>query len=660
MSTYKTKYPHLFSPIKLGGTIFRNRIFGAPTGYQDLTYDRFPTPGATAYYARKAMGGAASVAVGECVVDSRSGKGGINHVPLDNPEALASLSALANGISRYGAVAVAELQHAGMYAQESQKMGNRVYGPVDIDNLHGEVVHSDGEATRVYAMTEEIIEDTIEAYANAAAFAKRCGFGMVLIHGGHGWLISQFLSPFINTRKDKWGGSAENRARFAIAVCDRIREKCGRGFPIEFRMSGTEANRDGYDLDEGIKIAKALDGHVDLIHVSAGNHEVRDAFVVTHPSMFLPDGANSYLAAEIKKHVKTPVATVGAFTEPELMEELIASGRVDVVELARQLIADPDLPIKARDGRESDITRCMRCFTCFSNLISNRQFCCALNPEIGTELIVPDLAPVKTKKTVLIAGGGVGGMQAALTASRRGHHVILCEKSDTLGGALRCEKDVPFKDKLSLYLDLQAKRVAESDIDLRLSTPVTPELVKKLAPDTIIAALGATPVKPPITGIDGGNVFGAEYIYQNADKAGKSAVILGGGLVGTELAIYLAEQGRKVTILEMLPELSDGGNQLHGIALDVKLRELGITVSLSTKALEIKAGGVEAERDGQRVFFDADAVIYAVGQKPRSEEADALRLLAPEFHQLGDCLAPKNIRAATEAAYFAAANIGRI
>ncbi|MDR2616148.1 MAG: NAD(P)/FAD-dependent oxidoreductase [Oscillospiraceae bacterium] len=657
---YKSKYPHLFAPIKLGGVLFRNRIFGAPTGYQDLTAERFPTPEATAYYARKAMGGAASVAVGECIVDSRSGKGGVNHIPLDNPEALASLSALADGVSRYGAVAVAELQHAGMYAQESQKMGNRVYGPVDIENLHGEVVHSGGEATRVYAMTEEIIEETIEAYANAALFVKRCGFGMALIHGGHGWLISQFLSPFINTRKDRWGGSAENRARFAVAVCDRIRQKCGRGFPIEFRMSGTEANRDGYDLDEGIKIAMALDGHVDLIHVSAGNHEVRDAFVVTHPSMFLPDGANSYLAAEIKKHVKTPVATVGAFTEPGLMEEIIASGKADVVELARQLIADPDLPVKAREGREDEITRCMRCFTCFSNLISNRQFCCAVNPEIGSELNVISPPTVKSAKTVLVAGGGVGGMQAALTAAERGHRVILCEKSDKLGGTLRCEKDVPFKEKLSLYLDLQAKRVGAANIDLRLGTAVTPALAGEINPDVIIAALGASPVVPRIPGIEGKNVRGAEEIYEDAEKAGRRVVILGGGLVGTELAIFLSEKGREVTIIEMLPQLSDGGNELHGLALDVKLRERGIEVSCSTKAAEITETGVAAERGGERVFFEADTVIYAVGQKPRAEEADALRFCAPEFIQIGDCLAPKNIRAATEAAYFAAVNIGRV
>jgi NADPH-dependent 2,4-dienoyl-CoA reductase/sulfur reductase-like enzyme len=422
-------------------------------------------------------------------------------------------------------------------------------------------------------------------------------------------------------------------------------------------MSATEANPKGYGLDEGVKIAMALDGKVDLIHASAGHHEVHDAFVVTHPSMFLPDGCNAYLAAEIKKHVKTPVATVGAFTEPELMEETIASGRADVIEAARELIADPDMPQKARDGREGDITKCMRCFTCFSNLLSNRQFCCAVNPEIGVELQTQRLAPPAKTKTVLVAGGGVAGMQAALTAAARGHKVILCEKAGRLGGALRCEEQVPFKEKLSEYLDLQAKRVAEAGIDLRLNTPVTPDLARQLAPDTMIAALGARPVVPRVPGIE--RAVGAEEIYLAPEKAGERVVILGGGLVGAELGIFLAGLGRRVTVMELLPAISDGGNKLHGVALDVKLRELGIELALSTRALEINEKGVVGERADGQTLFEADTVIYAVGQAPLWDETDVLRDCAPEFHQIGDGLTPKNIRAATKQAYFIANNIGR-
>ncbi|MDR0904866.1 MAG: NAD(P)/FAD-dependent oxidoreductase [Oscillospiraceae bacterium] len=626
------KYPHLFSPIRLGNTLFRNRIFGAPTGYQMLTAEGYPTDAATAYYSRKAQGGAASVAIGECLVDSHYGKGGMKHIYLDDTDGYGNLAALTEGIYKYGAVAVAELQHPGMYAEG----GGRGVG-----------------------MTDGEIEETIEAFANAAVYAKKCGFGMAMIHGGHGWLMSQFLSPQINTRDDRWGGSLENRVRFPIAVCDRIKVKCGKDYPVEFRMSVTESNPDGYGMDEGVKIAIALDGHVDLIHCSAGNHEVRDAFVVTHPSMFLPDGANAYLAAEVKKYVKTPVATVGAFTEPELMEELIASGKADVIEVARELLADPDMPIKARSGREGDITKCMRCFTCFSNLINNRQFCCAVNPEIGIEREITALPDAKMSKTVLVAGGGVAGMQVALTAAQRGHNVILCEKSDKLGGVLRCEEDVPFKQKLSEYLNLQAKRVAQAGVDIHLNTEVTADLARRLAPDVIIAALGARPVTPKIPGIE--NAVGAEAVYVDTSKAGKRVAILGGGLVGTELAIFLGGQGREVTIIEMQPTLSDGGNMLHSIALEVQLREKNVALSLGTKALQIEKNGVKCELpNGETKFFDADTVIYAVGQAPLWDDADEMRFIAPEFHQIGDGLSPKNIHAATRAAYFTAVNIGRI
>jgi 2,4-dienoyl-CoA reductase-like NADH-dependent reductase (Old Yellow Enzyme family)/thioredoxin reductase len=658
---YELKYPHLFAPIRLGDTIFRNRIFASPTGYQDLTCEEFPPPEAVAYYARKALGGAAAVAVGECIVDSKHGKGGPNHVAIDNPEAVGALTNLAEGISKYGAVAVAELQHAGMYAQESQRLGHAIYGPVALSGVHGEMVHADAADAKVLAMSEEIIEETIEAFANAAAFAKLCGFGMALLHGGHGWLLSQFLSPHINTRDDRWGGAFENRMRFPLAIVDRIRQKCGPKFPIEFRLSATEAHPKGYGVDEGVKIAMALDGRVDLLHASAGHHEIRDSFVVTHPDMFRPDGCNAYLAAEIKKHVKTPVAAVGAFSDPALMEEILATGKADVIEVARGVIADPDLPMKARAGRDAELVKCLRCFTCFSNLLSNRQFCCAVNPEIGAELEAERTPPPAVKKTVLVAGGGVAGMQAALTAHARGHKVILCEKSGRLGGALLCEEHVPFKAKLSDYLNGRARLVAASGMDLRLHTELTPSLAREIAPDVIIAALGARPITPRIPGIDGQNVVGAEEVYRKPDLAGAKVVILGGGLVGAELGVFLAGQGREVHILEMLPALADGGNMLHALALEIQMRERGVRLALSTKATEINDRGVVGEtEDGEKKCFEADTVIYATGHRPLWEEADGLRACAPEFHQIGDCLAPKNIRAATKSAYFIATGIGRM
>jgi thioredoxin reductase len=490
---------------------------------------------------------------------------------------------------------------------------------------------------------------------------KSCGFGMILIHAGHGWLLQQFLSRKLNTRKDKWGGpDIENRARLTVAVCDAVRKAVGPHFPIEIRISGSECYDGGYGIEEGIAFARQLEGHVDLIHVSVGNHEIKDVFPVTHPSMFLGDGCNARYAAEIKKHVATPVAAVGALGEPGMMEDIIASGQADIVELARSLIADPDLPNKIRTGHESDITWCMRCLHCFSSQMKNGVKYCAVNPESGFEQEVTfDLPEARVKKKVLIAGGGIGGMQAALTCAERGHTVILCEKSETLGGAIRCEKDVPFKKKLDMYIRSQADAVVKAGIDLRLHTEVTPAYAEDQGADVLIAALGARPVKPSIPGIGGGNVLSAEKAYRNPEQVGEKAVILGAGLVGLELAVYLSMLGRRVTVVEMADKISDGGNMLHAEGLQLELGKHGIAVELNTIASEITEGGVLCTSGGRSKLYEADTVIYAVGQMPLQEEALALRFCAPEFYMLGDCVTPRNIYSATSTAYDIARNLGR-
>jgi 2,4-dienoyl-CoA reductase-like NADH-dependent reductase (Old Yellow Enzyme family) len=356
--------------------------------------------------------------------------------PLDDPDQKGPLASLCKAITRHGAVASVELQHGGMYARTSGERLGYLWGPsgmmLPFRPGGSPQVKTDGTFIEVREMTEEMIGYTISRFGDAALFAKQRGFGMVMVHGGHGWLVSQFMSDRTNQRKDRWGGSLENRMRFPLAIIDDIRRKCGRDFPIEFRMSGSECNSEGYDIDEGIELAKALDGKVDLLHVSAGNHEIFDVFFVTHPSMFHEDGCNVKYAAEIKKHVKTPVATVGALTDPEMMEEIIASGQADVVNLGRQLLADPDLPVKARTGRDDEINRCMRCYSCFSECDKSCHFLCAVNPVIGNEYETKFDVPPKIKKKVLVAGGGVAGMQAALTAAERGHAVILCEKTGEL------------------------------------------------------------------------------------------------------------------------------------------------------------------------------------------------------------------------------------
>jgi NADPH-dependent 2,4-dienoyl-CoA reductase/sulfur reductase-like enzyme len=507
-------------------------------------------------------------------------------------------------------------------------------------------------------MTDEMIETVIEQFAKAAAFAKQCGFTMVMIHGAHGWLIPQFVSPYTNTRKDRWGGSFENRMRLPLAICDAIRKSVGRGFPIEFRMSGSEAMEKGYDIDYGVRIAQALDGRVDLIHVSAGHHMENDAFSIMCPSMFRDDECNVKFAAEVKKHVRTPVACVGAINDPARMEEILASGQADIIELGRAILCDPDLPHKIRESREDEIRRCMRCLSCFSSLIRYGQYWCSINPTSGRELEYKYELPKGESKKVLVVGGGVGGMQAALTCAERGHDVILCEKADQLGGSLLCEQKVPFKKHMIEYLQLQERNVKKnSKIEVRLNTEVTQELAKSLFVDAIICSIGSQPIVPEIPGIE--NAVSAEEIFWDMDKAGKKVVIIGAGLAGCELGIYLAMNGRKVEIVEMTDHISDGGNFLHAQSIGTYLRKYGIPIGFFTKAVEVRGNGLVCEGPEGVKTIEADTVVYAVGQRPLQEQAFTLSSCAPWFYQIGDCNEPRNMEAATKAAFTIAHDIGR-
>jgi 2,4-dienoyl-CoA reductase-like NADH-dependent reductase (Old Yellow Enzyme family)/thioredoxin reductase len=653
-----TKFPHLLAPITLGKTVFRNRIFASPNGYTNPDHRNFPTEEMIAFYELKAKGGFAAVTIGDCIVDSKTGAIVRYQLPFDNPDCRPMMGRLAGAIKRHGAVASVELQHCGMFSHHIAESGGKIYGPVDAVNNLG--FHAE-------AMTEEMIEHTVGCFAKAAAFAKEIGYGMVMIHGGHGWLLSQFMSPQLNMRRDRWGGSIENRMRFPLAVVEAVRKAVGPSFPIEFRMSGSECrNERGYDIDEGIHIARALDGKVDILHVSAGHHEDEEIYYITHPTMFMPDGALSEYAAEIKKYVKTPVATVGAFSDPHHMEEFIASGKADIINIGRGSLAEPDLPVKALLGREDEANQCLRCYSCFAAADATKLLKCAVNPVIGLEYETKFDLPPKYKKRVLVAGGGIAGMQAALTAAERGHEVILCERSDRLGGILNCETHVSFKRKLEHYLRKQALLVSRAPIEVRLNTAVTKGLAEDIKPDVIICAVGARPIIPQIPGIsDGGhasgtNVAGAVEVYKDPSLAGAQVAILGGGLVGVELAVHLSELGRKVTVIELMDKLNYTGARHQGFALDMKIKEHGIKVLTGTKALSVGDTGVTCQLPGDEAcLIEADTVVYAVGLKPEWETAEELRGCAPEFYQIGDCLTPKNILEANEAGYYAAKDIGR-
>lgn len=667
------KYPHLFEPITLGKTLFQNRIFAAPQDYPGVTDNRYLSEEAAYFYERKALGGCGAVCVGDMIIDSKQGRSHPFQMRGDDFLGKANLTRTSTAIARHASVPSIELCHAGKNANLDLMAENKGYvlGPSD-------GIRADGAEIR--QMTDQQIEDLIHMYADAAVFARQCGFGMINLHGGHGWQIHQFLSPRDNKRTDKWGGSVENRMRFPLAVIDAIRKRVGNSMALEFRMSVSECLPDGYDVDEGIGIAKLLDGKVDLINASVGHHEIDSSNMITMPSMFLPDGCNLKYAAEVKKHVKTPVSTVGAFTSPDMMEEAIARGQADIVELGRETLADPDLPIKARLGKEDEIKPCIRCFNCFANSSIDGVFYCACNPEIGREQAALTAAPAKHKKKVLVAGGGIAGMEAALTAAERGHEVVLFEKSNELGGALLCEEHIPFKKNLSIYLKRQALKVQRSNVEVNMNTALTSEIARNYQPDVIISAMGARPIVPGIKGIDRKNVVGAQEVYYHPEIVGEKAVVMGGGLVGLELGLYLAQNQHDITIIEMAPgtlatppkvdgvsarmsgvmEIPAGYPFIQGIAIREEMEKLdNIRIKCSTKALEATDQGLLVEDEEGQKLLEADTIIYAIGQKPFREKSSDLSKCAPEFYQVGDCITPRNIYYATSEAYQAAMDIGR-
>ena len=550
----KRHFPHLCSPITIGRVTFRNRMFSAPMGGTDITNDGCIGPKSTAFYELRGKGGAAAVTVSECMVHPKTDGSHAYHLDPSILNSLASATYTADAISRHGAVASLELSHSGMYAgtymtDKEKQHSMHQWGPCDTVRLDG---------VPVKALTEDMLHEIADAYGNVATLAKRAGFGMLMIHGGHGWLINQFLSPYFNQRTDNYGGSLENRCRFAIEVLKKVREAVGPGFPIEFRMSGSELFEGGYDLEEGVRIAQQIEPYVDLIHVSAGTYQ--RGFGVTHPSMFKDHGCNVYLAAEIKKHVSVPVATIGGLNDPAQMEEIIASGKADIVYMARALLADPFLPRKVEENKEYEIVRCLRCYTCMAERATTSTRRCTVNPLIGREIEGDEVTPAPVRKKVLVAGGGPGGLYAAYTAARRGHDVTLYEKEDAIGGILKSEQALPFKQEMYQLAGTYAHFAENAGVKIVTSTEVTKELVEKEAPDALIIAVGSEPLVPPIKGLDGENVTIVNNYYLEKEKVTDRVVVLGGGLAGCECAIHLGMEGKEVHLVEMRDELAPDAN----------------------------------------------------------------------------------------------------
>jgi len=646
----------LFSPLQIKKTTFRNRIWATP----NCCFGE--NSGNVAFYENKAKGGAAVVTLSESAVSPKydvQDPGFGMSLARHNDYSKARLGDITIAIKAYGAVPSIQLSHHGMFARPDKNGGINPIGPV------GLIRKRDG--VEVLPMDDDMIEETIEDYAEAAAFAKRCGFEMIQLHGGHGWLLAQFLSPHYNSRTDRWGGSLANRARFPLEVVKRIRQRCGDDFLIEYRISGDELVEGGMKIDEVCLFAEMIQDHVDLFNVSAGVHDDRHTVKRMFPMIgFAEPGCNVYLAAEVKKHVRIPVIAVGGINNPIQAEEILAEGRADVIGMGRELICDPEFPNKARHGKAEDIIPCMRCNACIADLAydplpwgQSKQFGCAANPRIARDLMIARCATPAASRKVVVVGGGPAGMTAAITAAERGHRVILLEKSGALGGYLKVMECEPKKKEVVLFRDYLSRRVCEL-ADVRLNTEATPDIVRAFAPDAVVCAVGAKVFVPPIPGVDKGHALTFMDAYYAPETIGQTVVIVGGGIVGCEVAVFLsdADPNRKITLIEMRDVLADPNYVHHYTSMMDALGGNGnITSRLGTKCVRVGPDGITVEQGRVVETLKVDSIVFCSGLTPDRKTVEALRPTVLDFYDVGDCVNAKRIKDATRAAYFAAMNI---
>ena len=662
------QFPNLFQPYRIKKIRFRNRILAAPNGPKYKTYEGFPREFEAAFYEVRAKGGIAQVTTGNTTVTAKYS----DQLPglrlnLEDINGQNYFTEVALAIKRAGAVASVELNHPGALSQPHFSSRKNPIGPMGF-------VRADG--VEVIQMDEALIEEAADDFANAALFAKNCGFDMCMVHGGHGWLIHSFLSPLTNHRTDEYGGSHENRARFAIKVCDRIREKCGNDFLIEFRISADEFMEGGLTSDDCVKFAHLLEDHIDLIHVSSAgltlaNHSDSyrpasyDELKIQYgsspsPHILNPQGMFVKYAEAVKKSgVKVPVVAVGAIDSPELAESIIAEGKADFVAVARSIIADPEWPNKARRGQRDMITPCIRCEACRGR--TGRYSQCTVNPKNGRAMRLLYVDPKPVRKKVAVIGGGVGGMQAALTAVERGHDVTLFEKTDRLGGILACFGDKDYlKREIITYRDSQIYKVNKF-VNVVLNKEITRDDLTDGKYDAIICACGSHQRKPPVPGIDKAFVKSAIELGDHS-SLGKNVVIIGGGMTGCETAYDLAREGKNVTLVEMLDHLfpeTDTLGKKYSMPVFVALKYSdNVRILTSTVCKEIADNGVTVGKaDGSEEFIAADSVVYSAGAVSETKLVDEIWDCAPDVIPVGDCVNPRFIGDAVCEGFFAAMNL---
>ncbi len=646
------EYEHVFTPIKIGNTTLRSRIEFSPMVCDMTNSLGEPLPTYADFVELQAASGVGLITLGATPVNLDSAPDYPAELDVTDDAKIGLLADLSAAAHRRGAKLSVELVHAGRGADLNLIKLPYVLAPSNIP-IPGK------EHYPIKEMDQLDIDKVIADYVDCALRLQKANFDGVMIHGAHGNLVAQFLSPMSNHRTDIYGGSLENRARFPLMLLKAMREAVGPNFIIEFRISGDEILPEGMRTDEVIEFLKLAQEYIDLINVSAGLIVDPRGQCYSMPPYFRPKGVNVPYAKAIKQcpDIHKPVSVVGGIMTAAQADKLIAEGAVDMCAMARALLADPDMLNKSWHGKPEEARPCLRCWGCAGG---GGHITCAVNSALGQTHQYKEVQPAKTKKKVVVIGGGIAGTQAARTLVQRGHNVVLFEKSDKLGGLLNDINKLDFKDDMLAYTEWLQRMTAVCGADVRLNTEATPELVMAEQPDAIVVAVGSEPVKPPIPGLDRKNVVSVLDVDSGRVKVSGKVVVCGGGLSGCESGLQLAMEGCEVTIVDQIPEdgFASGVMDITRNMLLMLLRDNHVKLVGGHIVRSVDDAGVHVEgKDWKYQTLEADYVVEAFGMKARTAVADQFRYLIPDVYVVGDAEQAKNIKNANRTAYEVCCNI---
>jgi 2,4-dienoyl-CoA reductase-like NADH-dependent reductase (Old Yellow Enzyme family)/thioredoxin reductase len=638
-------YGLVYQPFSIGPMTLKNRVVMPPMATNTADDDGFATQQTLDYYEARARREVGLIIVEVSCIKTPQGKGGVGRFVIDDDKYIPALTKLAEVIHRHGARAALQLQHSGKESICQTITDEVPVAPSVVPATHG------GQARE---LTAEEIHELADLWARAAVRAKEAGFDGVEVHGATNYLLAQFQSSFWNKRTDAYGGDIRNRGRFLVEVLQAIKAAVGPDYPFWPRINVQEFGRQaGLTEDEGrvlAQMAEAAGAYAINVTTFGGGSYGRV------PPMGVPKGNMLPLAEGIKRAVRVPVMVTGRM-DPELGEAAIREGKTDLICVARSLLADPELPRKYAEGRPEDVVPCIACGHCNDSIRTRSSVQCVVNPALTHERELA-ITPASQPKKVLVIGGGPAGMEAARVAALRGHKVTLCERDGELGGQLNLAVVPPFKQPLVSLLDYLMTQMQKLGVKVELGKKVTLSSARRLKPEAIIVATGAEAFLPPIPVRGAKPVVQALAVLRGQAEVGDRVVIVGGELVGCETAEYLADQGKKVTVVRRGPDMAIKVRQATRVLLLERLSQKGVTLIPGVSSYdEIDREGLAITKDGQRQMIAADTVIMAAGAKPDTGLVEALKKEFPRVMAVGDSVEPRDIRAAMNEGYQAGLKI---